>query len=72
MSLPYIAGHIIDEVRDLNRQGHSIATLASRLGVSPEDLATLLGEPVWKPIPPQPATADFCLFDGAERLQAQL
>ena len=72
MSLPYIPGHIIDECRDLKRQGHSIATLASRLGVLPEDLATLLGEPVWKQLPSNQATSDFCLFDGAERLQAQL
>ena len=50
MSLPYLPGHIIDEARDLRRQGQSIATLASRIGVSPEDLATLLGEPV-KPVP---------------------
>ena len=71
MSLPYIPGHIIDECRDLKRQGHSIATLASRLGVSPEDLANLLGEPAWKQLPQQ-ATDEFCLFAGAERLQAQL
>lgn len=51
MSLPYIPGHIIDEARDRRRQGDSLATLASRLGVSPEALATLLGETSLKPVP---------------------
>lgn len=72
MSLPYIPSDTIDEARDLRRQGHSIATLASQLAVSAEDLATLLGEPAWKELPPQQAADEFCLFDGAERLQAQL
>jgi hypothetical protein len=49
MSLPYIPGHIIDEAKDRRRQGDSLATLASRLGVSPEALATLLGEPSQRP-----------------------
>lgn len=70
MSLPYVPSDIIDEARDLRRQGHSIATLASRIGVSAEDLATLLGEPAWKELP----TSEPQEFDlwAADRLQAQL
>jgi lambda repressor-like predicted transcriptional regulator len=45
----YIPGHIIDEARDLRRQGHSLASLASRLGIDPEALGVLLGEPTTKP-----------------------
>ena len=55
MSLPYLPGHIIDEARDLRRQGHSLATLAGRLGIDPEELGVLLGEPAWKPVAQQDA-----------------
>ena len=49
MSLPYVPGHIIDECRDLRRQGHSLASLANRIGIDPAELARLIGEPVVKP-----------------------
>ena len=47
----YIPGHIIDQCRDLRRQGHSLATLARRAGVDADHLATLLGEPALRPVP---------------------
>ena len=47
----YIPGHIIDECRDLRRQGHSLATLARRAGVDADHLANLLGEPTLRPVP---------------------
>ena len=73
MSLPYVPGHIIDEARDLRRQGFSLDTLASRIGVSAEELAMLLGEPVWKQLPAdtEPQRAEFDLW-AADRLHAQL
>ena len=51
---PYIDGATLDEARELRHQGHSLASLASRLGIDPEALGTLLGEPAWKEIPPEP------------------
>ena len=71
MSLPYVPGHIIDEARDLRRQGHSLESLASRIGIDPEALATLLGEPCWKSIPVEPAADGFDLW-ASDRLAAQL
>ena len=67
----YIDGSTIAECRDLRRQGHSLASLAGRLGIDPEALATLLGEPCWKTIPTEPA-ADGCDLWRADDLQAQL
>lgn len=55
----YVPGHIIDEARDLRRQGHSLASLASRLGIDPEALGVLLGEPAWKTVPAEPAGFDL-------------
>ena len=52
MSLPYVPGHIIDECRDLRRQGHSLASLANRIGIDPEALGALLGEQATKPAEP--------------------
>ena len=62
MSLPYLPGHIIDEARDLRRQGHSLESLASRLGIESEALGTLLGEPAWKTVPAEPAAGEFDLW----------
>jgi len=70
MSLPYIDGHIINEARDRRRQGDSLETLASRIGISPENLATLLGEPAWRTVPEAQAD-DFDLF-ACDRLDALL
>lgn len=71
MSLPYVPADIIDEARDRRRQGDSLATLASRIGISAEDLATLLGEPQWKQVSPQQTADDFDLF-AADRLDGVL
>ena len=72
MSLPYIPADIIDEAKDRRRQGDSLEGLASRIGVSPEDLATLLGEPQWKQIPAsEPNATEFDLF-AADRLDGVL
>jgi hypothetical protein len=71
MSLPYVPADIIDEARDRRRQGDSLESLASRIGVSPEDLATLLGEPTWKQIPKDTSSTDFDLF-AADRLDGVL
>ena len=60
--LPYVPGHIIDEARDLRRQGHSLESLASRLGIESEALGTLLGEPAWKTVPEEPAAGEFDLW----------
>lgn len=65
---PYVPGHIIDEARDRRRQGHSLASLACRLGISPEALGMLLNESTAKPVQ---AAAEFDLW-AVERLQAQL
>lgn len=48
MSLPYLPDHIIDEARDLRRRGYSLKSLANHLGIDPEDLRKLLGEPMEK------------------------
>jgi hypothetical protein len=72
MSLPYIPADIIDEARDRRRQGDSLQGLASRIGVSAEDLATLLGEPAWKQVPAsEPNPDEFDLF-AADRLDGVL
>jgi len=70
MSLPYIPGHIIDEARDRRRQGDSLETLASRIGISPENLATLLGEPAWRTVR-ETKSDDFDLW-AADRLDGVL
>jgi hypothetical protein len=71
MSPPYVPGHIIDEAKDRRRQGDSLERLAGRIGISPEDLAKLLGEPQWKQVSPQQAADDFDLF-ASDRLDGVL
>jgi hypothetical protein len=71
MSLPYVPADIIDEAKDRRRQGDSLEGLASRIGISPEDLSRLLGEPVWKQIPHDNSGTDFDLF-AADRLDGVL
>ena len=58
MSTPYTPPHIIQEVRDLRRQGHSLQALAARIGITAEDLAALLGEPQWRMIPAEPTSGE--------------
>ena len=41
----YLAGDVIDQCRDLLQRGERLETLASRLRISPDDLAKLLGLP---------------------------
>jgi len=41
----YVPGHILEKARDLRRQGHSLESLANRIGIEPEALGMLLGEP---------------------------
>jgi len=68
----YVPGHVIDECRDLRRQGKTIEFLAGRIGgISPEVLAELLGEPIAKAIPVQADASEFDLWRSDE-LQAQL
>ena len=62
MSLPYIAADIIDEARDLRRQGHSLESLATRIGISPDALATLLGEPTKPAASHDNAESEFDLW----------
>jgi hypothetical protein len=71
MSLPYVPADIIDEAKDRRRQGESIASLAVKIGISPEDLGALLGEPAWKPVPPDDANQEFDLF-AVDRLDGVL
>jgi hypothetical protein len=71
MSLPYVPADIIDEARDRRRQGDSLEGLAGRIGISPEDLATLLGEPQWLQLQPQQTADDFDLF-ASDRLDGVL
>ena len=54
MSLPHLPSRVIAEARILRRLGHSLAHIASNLGIDPEDLRIALGEPAWKDIPPAP------------------
>jgi len=54
MNLPFISSAIIKECRNLRRLGHSLESLARRLGIDAETLCVLLGEPSWKEIPPEP------------------
>jgi hypothetical protein len=72
MSLPYVPADIIEEARDRRRQGDSLQVLASRIGINPEDLATLLGEPVWKQIPDSEPVADGCDLWAADKLNEVL
>ncbi len=72
MSPPYVPGHIIDEAKDRRRQGDSLEGLASRIGISPEDLATLLGEPQWKAEPAKSDAEPVCDLWAADRLNAVL
>ena len=41
----YLAGDVIEQCRDLLQRGERLETLASRLRISPDDLARLLGLP---------------------------
>ena len=66
MSLPYIPGHIVDECRDLRRQGHSLESLASRLGIDPEALGMLLGESVAMSVASNAAADGFDLWRTPE------
>lgn len=71
MSTRYIPGHIIDEARDLRRQGVPVTTLAERLRVSPETLTRLLEIPAGRPVP-QDDTDGGCDLWSADRLDSQL
>ena len=68
MSLPYIPGHIIGELKDLRRQGKSDAELAALLHVEESDIPQLLGAPAWKPIPPTDADFDLFATDALDAL----
>lgn len=70
MSATYLPGHVVDECRDLRRQGVPVATLAERLHIEPSVLLQLLGEPQWTPIPPTD-DADVDLWQ-ADKLDALL
>ncbi|MFO0429523.1 MAG: hypothetical protein ACK526_23350 [Planctomyces sp.] len=72
MSLPYVPADIIEEARDRRRQGDSLQVLASRIGINPEDLATLLGEPAWKQTPDGEPAADDCDLWAADNLNEVL
>lgn len=67
----YIPGHVIDEARDLRRQGVPLSQLAERLHVEPTTLATLLGDPQWQQVPTDDRDTSCDLW-AAERLDAQL
>lgn len=66
----YIPGGLLEEVRDLRRQGRSLESLASRIGIEPEELATLLGEQVKREVKAA-ADATFDLF-ATDRLDGVL
>jgi hypothetical protein len=72
MSLPYVPADIIDEARDRRRQGDSLVSLASRIGINPDDLATLLGEPAWKQIPDSESQNDSCDLWASDALDRVL
>lgn len=72
MSLPYVPADIIDEARDRRRQGDPLVSLASRIGINPKDLATLLGEPAWKEIPGSEPENDSCDLWRADELREVL
>lgn len=71
MSTAYVPADTIDEIREAMRAGASRESLAIRIGIDPEDLANLLGEPIWRTIPAEPAGDEFDLW-RADELQAQL
>lgn len=62
----YIPGHVIEEARDLRRQGHSLESLANRLGIEPEALGMLLGEPAKRELKAAADAAEFDLFRTEE------
>jgi len=70
MSNPYIAQDVLDQCPQAIRDGRSLEYLAARLRCTPEHLGQLLGLPSLKPVPT--ADQDFDLFEGSERLGAQL
>jgi hypothetical protein len=51
MSPPFVSAAIIRECQRLRLQGYPLESLAMQIGVNPEDLARLLGEPQWRAIP---------------------
>ena len=51
MSIPYIPGDVIDEVRDLLRRGERLEALAGRLRIAPEQLQALLGDRQMRRVP---------------------
>jgi len=68
----YVPGHVIDECRDLLRQGKTIEFLAGRIGgIEAEDLAALLGEPLARPVPATQAADEFDLW-AVDRLDGQM
>lgn len=64
----YVPGAVLDECRDLRRQGVPVATLAERLHIEAAVLLQLLGEPAWKPIPPTDADFDLFATDALDAL----
>lgn len=51
MSIPYIPGDAIDEIRTLLRRGERLELLAARLGIAPEQLQALLGDRQMRRVP---------------------
>lgn len=50
-----------DQAEEAKRQGMPVATIAQRLGMSPDNLCELMGWPQWKQIPAEPETDLFAL-----------
>jgi len=72
MSNPYIAQDVLDQCDQAIRDGRSLEYLAGQLRCTPEHLGQLLGMPSLQPVPTDDQDQDFDLFEGAERLGAQL
>ena len=68
----YLPGDQIEQCRDLLRQGVTLAVLASRLTISPNDLARLLGLPVGGSSPAADDAGETDLWAGCERLDGIL
>lgn len=58
IALPRIPSHVIDEVRAQLRLGRSIESLARQLGIDQATLRSLLKEPQWRDLPPEPESTN--------------
>jgi len=67
----YLDGSTVEQCRDLLARGERLEVLASRLRISPEDLARLLGVPADQPRGRAADDAEVDLWAG-ERLQGVL